>query len=60
VWGLIAAVIQSWRLRLGLFTPTEAAVVAAFYGSSSALRLRTLDLRKIYEVSSSRQRSAAS
>ncbi|MCX7893164.1 MAG: TRAP transporter large permease subunit, partial [Burkholderiales bacterium] len=32
VWGLAAPVIILGGLRSGLFTPTEAAVVAAFYG----------------------------
>ena len=31
-WGLIAPVIILGGMRMGLFTPTEAAVVAVFYG----------------------------
>jgi C4-dicarboxylate transporter DctM subunit len=51
VWGLIAPVIILGGLRLGLFTPTEAAVVAAFYGLFVGLFVyRTLDLPRIYRV----------
>lgn len=32
IWGLLAPVIILGGLRVGLFTPTEAAVVAVFYG----------------------------
>src|SRR3546814_9312460 len=31
-WGLIAPVIILGGMRMGYFTPTEAAVVAVFYG----------------------------
>ena len=51
IWGLIAPIIILGGLRLGLFTPTEAAVVAAFYGLFVGLFVyRTLDLAKIYRV----------
>jgi C4-dicarboxylate transporter, DctM subunit len=51
VWGLIAPVIILGGLRLGLFTPTEAAVVAAFYGLVVGFFVyRTLDLSKLYRV----------
>jgi C4-dicarboxylate transporter, DctM subunit len=51
VWGLIAPVIILGGLRLGFFTPTEAAVVAAFYGLFVGfLVYRTLDLRAVYRV----------
>jgi C4-dicarboxylate transporter DctM subunit len=51
VWGLIAPVIILGGLRLGLFTPTEAAVVAAFYGLFVGLFVyRTLNLPKVYRV----------
>ena len=51
VWGLVAPVIILGGLRLGLFTPTEAAVVAAFYGLFVGLFVyRSLDLAKIYRV----------
>lgn len=51
VWGLIAPVIILGGLRLGLFTPTEAAVVAAFYGLCVGFFVyRTLTLRHLYQV----------
>ncbi|MFL6716117.1 MAG: TRAP transporter large permease [Burkholderiaceae bacterium] len=51
IWGLLAPVIILGGLRTGLFTPTEAAVVAAFYGLVVGLFVyRTLTLRKVYEV----------
>ena len=51
IWGLLAPVIILGGLRTGLFTPTEAAVVAAFYGLFVGLVVyRTLTLRKVYEV----------
>jgi C4-dicarboxylate transporter DctM subunit len=51
IWGLLAPVIILGGLRTGLFTPTEAAVVAAFYGFFVGLFVyRTLNLRKVYEV----------
>ena len=51
VWGLMAPVVILGGLRSGAFTPTEAAVVAVFYGLFVGLVIyRTLDLRKIYDV----------
>ncbi len=51
VWGLAAPAIILGGLRSGLFTPTEAAVVAAFYGFFVGIVIyRTLDLRTIYRV----------
>lgn len=51
IWGLLAPVIILGGLRTGLFTPTEAAVVAAFYGFFVGLFVyRTLNLKSIYEV----------
>lgn len=51
IWGLLAPVIILGGLRTGLFTPTEAAVVAAFYGFFVGVFVyRTLSLRKVYEV----------
>jgi C4-dicarboxylate transporter DctM subunit len=51
IWGLLAPVIILGGLRTGLFTPTEAAVVAAFYGFFVGLFVyRTLTLRKVYDV----------
>lgn len=49
--GLLAPVIILGGLRSGLFTPTEAAVVAVAYGLLvGALVYRTLGLRDIYAV----------
>ncbi|MFP4273475.1 MAG: TRAP transporter large permease [Paracoccaceae bacterium] len=49
--GLLAPVIILGGLRSGLFTPTETAVVAVFYGLFVGVVLyRTMGLREIYEV----------
>ena len=49
--GLMAPVIILGGLRSGLFTPTETAVVAVFYGLFVGVVLyRTMGLREIYEV----------
>lgn len=51
IWGLAAPVIILGGMRSGWFTPTEAAVVAAFYGFVvGTLIYRSLSLRDIYEV----------
>jgi C4-dicarboxylate transporter DctM subunit len=51
IWGLLAPVIILGGLRTGVFTPTEAAVVAVFYGLFvGVLVYRTLNIRKIYDV----------
>ena len=51
IWGLLAPVIILGGLRTGLFTPTEAAVVAAFYGLVVGMFVyRTLSLRALYQV----------
>jgi tripartite ATP-independent transporter DctM subunit len=50
-WGLAAPIIILGGLRTGAFTPTEAAVVAVFYGLFvGTVVYRTLDLRKLYRV----------
>jgi len=50
-WGLAAPIIILGGLRTGAFTPTEAAVVAVFYGLFVGLFVyRTLTLRKLYRV----------
>ena len=50
-WGLAAPVIILGGMRSGLFTPTEAAVVAVFYGLAvGALVYRALDWRKLYDL----------
>jgi tripartite ATP-independent transporter DctM subunit len=51
IWGLLAPVIILGGLRTGMFTPTEAAVVAVFYGLAVGVFVyRTLTIRKIYDV----------
>lgn len=51
IWGLAAPVIILGGMRSGWFTPTEAAVVAAFYGFAvGTLIYRALTLRDIYEA----------
>ena len=50
-WGLIAPVIILGGLRSGMFTPTEAAVVAVFYGFFVGVFVyRTLDWGSLYRV----------
>jgi C4-dicarboxylate transporter, DctM subunit len=51
IWGLMAPIVILGGLRSGVFTPTEAAVVAVFYGLFVGVFIyRTLDMKKIYEV----------
>ena len=51
IWGLLAPVIILGGMRTGLFTPTEAAVVAAFYGFFVGVFVyRTLTLQSVYRV----------
>jgi len=51
IWGLLAPVIILGGLRTGFFTPTEAAVVVAFYGLFVGLLVyRTLTLPGIYQI----------
>jgi tripartite ATP-independent transporter DctM subunit len=51
VWGLAAPIIILGGLRSGAFTPTEAAVVAVFYGLFVGVFIyRTLTWRAIYDV----------
>jgi len=51
IWGLLAPVIILGGLRAGVFTPTEAAVVAVFYGFAVGVFVyRTLTWRTVYEV----------
>lgn len=50
-WGLAAPVVILGGLRSGLFTPTEAAVVAVAYGLFVGLVVyRTLTVRSLYAV----------
>ena len=51
IWGLLAPVLILGGMRSGAFTPTEAAVVAVFYGLFVGVVIyRTLDSRSIFEV----------
>ena len=51
VWGLLAPVVILGGMRIGIFTPTEAAVVAVFYGLFVGFAIyRTLTLRDVYEM----------
>ncbi|MBW6397705.1 TRAP transporter large permease [Roseomonas sp. HJA6] len=50
-WGLLAPVVILGGMRIGLFTPTEAAVMAVFYGLFiGAVIYRSLTLRDVYEM----------
>lgn len=50
-WGLLAPVIILGGMRSGFFTPTEAAVVAVFYGLVVGMLIyRSLDWKAVYEV----------
>jgi C4-dicarboxylate transporter DctM subunit len=50
-WGLLAPVIILGGMRIGAFTPTEAAVMAVFYGLFIGFVIyRTLTLRDVYEM----------
>ena len=51
IWGLMAPVLILGGMRSGAFTPTEAAVVAVFYGLFVGLVIyRTLDWQAIVDV----------
>jgi C4-dicarboxylate transporter DctM subunit len=51
VWGLLAPVIILGGMRAGIFTPTEAAVVAVAYGAVVGIAIyRTLSWRDLYNV----------
>ncbi|RXL90608.1 TRAP transporter large permease subunit, partial [Citrobacter sp. AAK_AS5] len=51
VWALFLPVIIIGGIRTGVFTPTEAAVVAAVYAIViSALVYRTLTIKLLFEV----------
>lgn len=50
-WGLLAPVVILGGMRAGAFTPTEAAVMAVFYGLFVGFVVyRTLTLRDVYEM----------
>lgn len=51
IWGLLAPIVILGGLRSGAFTPTEAAVVAVFYGLFvGTVIYRVLSFRQVYEV----------
>ena len=50
-WGLMAPVVILGGMRMGWFTPTEAAVVAVFYGLFVGMAIhRTIGIRDLYEI----------
>lgn len=50
-WGLMAPVVILGGMRVGAFTPTEAAVIAVFYGLAIGFFVyRTLRIRDLYEM----------
>jgi tripartite ATP-independent transporter DctM subunit len=50
-WGLMAPVVILGGMRAGAFTPTEAAVMAVFYGLFVGFVIyRTMTLRDLYEM----------
>lgn len=50
-WGLMAPVVILGGMRIGAFTPTEAAVMAVIYGLFVGFFIyRTLSLRDVYEM----------
>ncbi len=51
IWGLAAPVLILGGMRAGLFTPTEAAVVAVFYGLFVGVVIyRTIKLRDLFAI----------
>lgn len=51
IWGLAAPIVILGGMRSGAFTPTEAAVVAVFYGLFVGIFIyRTLDFAAVYKV----------
>ncbi len=50
-WGLLAPLVILGGMRVGAFTPTEAAVVAVFYGLAIGFFIyKTLTLKDLYEM----------
>ena len=51
IWGLAAPILILGGMRAGWFTPTEAAVVAVFYGLFVGMCIhRTIGLRDLYTI----------
>ena len=51
IWGLAAPVLILGGMRMGWFTPTEAAVVAVFYGLFVGMFIhRTMTLRDLFPI----------
>ncbi|MBI3371823.1 MAG: TRAP transporter large permease [Betaproteobacteria bacterium] len=51
IWGLVAPVLILGGMRLGWFTPTEAAVVAVFYGLFVGMIVhRTIRFRDLFDI----------
>lgn len=51
IWGLLAPVVILGGMRIGAFTPTEAAVMAVFYGLFVGFFIyRSMTLRDLYEM----------
>lgn len=51
IWALLAPVVILGSMRTGLVTPTEAAVLAVFYGVAvGVLIYRSLTLKKLYDA----------
>ena len=51
VWGLLAPVVILGGMRMGWFTPTEAAVVAVFYGLFVGMVVhRTIGVRDLFPI----------
>nr|WP_314074355.1 TRAP transporter large permease [uncultured Roseococcus sp.] len=51
IWGLMAPVVILGGMRIGAFTPTEAAVMAVFYGLFVGFFIyRSMTLRDLYEM----------
>jgi tripartite ATP-independent transporter DctM subunit len=51
IWGLMAPVVILGGMRIGAFTPTEAAVMAVFYGLFVGFFVyRSMTMRDLYEM----------
>lgn len=51
IWGLMAPVVILGGMRIGAFTPTEAAVMAVFYGLFVGFVIyRSMTLKDLYEM----------